>query len=59
MEEDSIVDINNFSMGAFSHTSNTQRENANTVFTSEKLYKLDKLADAVNDVTITNAEYYK
>ena len=46
-------------MDTFSHTSNTQRENTNAIFTSEKLDKSDKLADALNDLTINDTKYYE
>ena len=42
-------------MDTFSHTSNTQRENANVIFTSEKLYKSDDLVEAVKKLTINNS----
>ena len=37
IEEESISDTNNVTVDTFSHTSNTQRQNANTIFTSENL----------------------
>ena len=43
MKEESISDANNVTVVNFSHMSNTQRENANEIFTSEKLDKLDNL----------------
>ena len=43
----------------FSHTSNTQRESENTIFTSEKLDKLDELEDSLNDLTINDTKYYE
>ena len=43
----------------FSHTSNTQRESENTIFTSEKLDKLDDLEDSLNDLTINDTKYYE
>ena len=52
-EEESIVDANNITADIFSHTPNTQRNNANTIFTREKLDKLGELVDAVNNL-ITN-----
>ena len=45
MDEESISDANNVTSDTFSHTPNTQRENANAIFTSEKLNKLDDLED--------------
>ena len=58
MDEESISDANNVTADTFSHTSNTQRENANTIFTSDKLDKSDELADTLKDLTINDAEYY-
>ena len=58
MEEESISDVNNVTSDTFGHTPNTQRENANVIFTSEKLDKLDELVDAVNNLTINDAKYY-
>ena len=46
-------------MDTFSHASNTQIENANTIFTIEKLDKLDKLVDAVMNLTINDAKWYE
>ena len=46
-------------MDTFSHTSNTQRENTNAMFTSEKLDKSDELVDAVSNLTIYNFNYYE
>ena len=45
-------------MDTFSHTSNTQRDNSNTIFTSEKLNKSDDLVDTLKDFTINDAKYY-
>ena len=53
------MDTNNVTKDIFVHTSNTQRENANAIFTSEKLDKLDELVDAVNNLTINDAKYYE
>ena len=36
---------------------NTQRENANPIFTNENLDKSYKLADVLKDLTINNAKY--
>ena len=52
------MDANNVTADTFSHTSNTQRKNKNAIFNSEKLDKLDDLADALKDFTINDAEYY-
>ena len=51
IEEESISDSNNLTVDTFSHTSNTQIENANEIFTSEKLDKLYKLEDTLKDFT--------
>ena len=51
-------DTHNVTVDTFSNTSNTQRENANTIFTSEKLYKSGDLAETLKDLTINNPEYY-
>ena len=59
MEEKSISDANNITAYTFSHTFNTQRDNTNTIFTSEKLDKPDNLADALKDLTINNTGYYE
>ena len=40
-------------------TPNTQGENENAILTSEKLDKLDVLAETLNNLTINNAGYYK
>ena len=59
IEEESIADDNNVTVDTFVHTSNTQRYNANAIFTSEKLDKSDNLLDAVNDFTINDAKYFE
>ena len=59
MEEESISDANSVTVNTFSHTSSTQRDNASTIFTSEKLDKLDALVDALNDLTIKYPKYYE
>ena len=56
-EEGSITDANNVTADAFSHASSSQRENADTIFTSEKLDKSDELVDAINKLTINDAGY--
>ena len=53
-EQESIADDNNVTTDAFSHTSSSQRENSNTIFTSEKLEKLDNLVDAINKLKIND-----
>ena len=46
-------------MDTFSHTFNTQRENSNAIYTSEKLVKSDEMVEAVNNLTINDAKYYR
>ena len=58
MEEESISDASNVTTDTFSHTPNTQRENANTLFTSENLDKSDDMAGTLKILTIKNAGYY-
>ena len=58
-EKESIADSNNVTVDTFSHMSNTQKENVNMIFTSEKLDKSYELVDAVNNFTINNAKYYE
>ena len=58
MGEVSISDASNLTADTFSHTLNTQRENKNVIFTSEKLDKMDDLTDALKYLTINNAKYY-
>ena len=50
---------NNVTADTFSQTFNTLRENANAIFTIEKLDKSDKLADALKDLTMNDAKYYE
>ena len=49
VDEESISYANNVSANTFSHTSVTQRDNVNAIFTSEKLDKSDKLVDTLKD----------
>ena len=58
MDEKSSSDANNVTAYTFSHMSNTKRENANTIFTSHNLDKLDNLAEVLKDTTINNIGYY-
>ena len=51
-----LLDSNNVTADDFSHAFNTQIENANTILTSEKLDKLDKLEETLKDLTINNTE---
>ena len=59
MYEESISDANNFTVDTFSHTSITQRENANTILTSEKKDKSDALVYAIKDLKISDTKYYE
>ena len=58
MDEESIFDANNVTEDTFSHTYNTQGENENAIFTSEKLDKLDYMEDVLKGFKINNAGYY-
>ena len=46
-------------MDTFSQIFNTQRENENTILTSEKLETLDTLSETLKMLTINNAGYYE
>ena len=59
IEEESTVDSNNVTADTFIYATNTQRDNTNAIFTSDKLDKLDKLVDALNNLAINDAEYYE
>ena len=59
MEEESITDSNNITADTFRHASNTQGENKNMIFRSEKLDKSDDLLDAVKNLTINDTKYYE
>ena len=59
MEEESIMDANNVTGDTISHASSAYRGNTNTIFTSEKIDKSDKIVDSVKNLTINNAKYYK
>ena len=58
MEEESITYATHVTVDTFSHASSAQRENPNTIFTSERLDKSDDLVDAVKNLTINDAGYY-
>ena len=49
----------NVTVDHFSMTPNTQRENENTIFTSENRYKSDALAETLKGLTINYAVYYE
>ena len=53
------MDANNVTTDTSSHTSNTQIENTNTIFTSDKLDKSDDLVDAVKKLKINNDTHYE
>ena len=54
MEEESIMDANDVTVDTFSRAYNTQRENANAIFTSENLDKSDELLDSVKNFKIND-----
>ena len=58
MDEESISDANNITEDTFSHTSNTQGNNTNVIFTSDNIDKLDDLEDTLKDLKINNNTYY-
>ena len=58
MGEEAISGANIITADTFSHKSNTQKENTNSIFTSEKLDKLKELADAVKYLTTNESKYY-
>ena len=53
-----MSDDNNVTADTFSHISNTQRENANAIFTSTKIDKSDVMSDTLKDLTINEAGCY-
>ena len=53
------MDASNVTVDTLLNTSNTQRENTNAIFTGEKLDKSDNLLEAVNNLTINDAEYHE
>ena len=53
-----VLDSHNITADNFSHASNTQRDNANTILTSEKLDKLYNLEETLKYLTINYDEYY-
>ena len=59
MKEESISDANDVTSDTFSHTSNTQIENVNTILTSEKIDKSDDLPGALKDLKISDTKYYE
>ena len=56
-EEESITYSNSFTADALSRASSSQRENADAIFTSNKLDKSEKLVNAINNFTINDAVY--
>ena len=53
------MDAHNVSVDTFSKTPNTQRENENTILTSEKRDKSDALIETLKGLTINNSVYYE
>ena len=53
------MDGNKVTADTFSHISDTQGENAKTIFTSENIDKSDELVDAVKNLTVNDAKYYE
>ena len=49
----------NVTVDTFCLTSNTQRDNENTILTSENLDKSDALAEKLKVLTINGARYYE
>ena len=58
VEQESIVDANIVTVDTFNHTPNTQIENANKIFTSDKLDKSDDQEEMLKDLKISDAKYY-
>ena len=56
MEEESITGSNNTTADTFDYASSAQKDNANAIFTSENLDKLDELVDAFKNLTINDAK---
>ena len=56
-KEEFITDANNVTADTFSHASSLQRENSNGIFTIEKLKKLNKPVNAINNLTINDSGY--
>ena len=56
-EEKPIMNTNNVTVDAFSHASSSQKGNLNAIYTSGKKEKLDKLVNAINNLTINDAGY--
>ena len=52
------LDAHNVTADIFSQTSNIQREDANTIWTSEKLDKSYALAEMLKELTIYVSGYY-
>ena len=53
------MDASNITEDTSTHAFSAQRENANTIFTSENIEKSNKLLDEVKNLTINNAKYYE
>ena len=57
MDEGKLSGDNNVTVDAYKHTSNTQRDNTNAIFTDEKIDKSYVLEDMLNDLKINNSKY--
>ena len=53
------MDANIVTTGTCSHVYSAQRENANTIFTNDKLDKSDELVDAFQNLKINYAKRYE
>ena len=53
------LDSHNVTVDNFSRTSNKQIDNNNTILTSEKLEKLDDMAETLKGLAINNSGYYE
>ena len=56
-EEESRTDANNVISDALIHASSSPKENADTIFTSDKLDKSDKLVNTLNNLKINDARH--
>ena len=59
MEEELPSDANNVTADTFIHASNTQGNNTNAIFISEKRNKLDELTNSLKYLTIKYSKYYQ
>ena len=51
------MNANNVTADTFSHASSSQRENLKVIFKSEKLEKVYKIVNSVNNMTINDSGY--